>query len=230
MSQPPYAPQHGYQQHPDYATHQAYPPQGYPPPQQGYPPPQQGYPPPQAYPPQQNHPAQYGYPQGQPPVASYQAQPPPAPLGTLPPIQGVATATTVHQPSSNVIVVTTSAAPPAPKRPQGQRRPAQATRQPPSYQKIVRNTQEGVQPPDYMAYAIIVTLFCCLPFGIIAIMRSSSVRSRFASGDYEGARRSSLSAKKWSNAGLICGTIGEIIIAIILLFSYVIVPAFAGLS
>lgn len=71
--------------------------------------------------------------------------------------------------------VTTSAAPPAPKRTQVQYRPAQAARRPPSSQKLVRNTQEGVQPPDYMAYAIIVTLFCCLPFGIIAIMRSSSV-------------------------------------------------------
>ncbi|MBD2654841.1 MULTISPECIES: CD225/dispanin family protein [Synechocystis] len=61
--------------------------------------------------------------------------------------------------------------------------------------------------PNYLAQSILVTLFCCLPLGIVAIIKASEVNSRLASGDYEGAVRASNEAKKfcwWSfGAGII---------------------------
>ena len=51
--------------------------------------------------------------------------------------------------------------------------------------------------PTYLAQAILVTLFCCLPFGIVAIVYASQVNSKLLIGDYSGARQSSASAKTW---------------------------------
>ncbi|PIK41572.1 putative proline-rich transmembrane protein 1 [Apostichopus japonicus] len=61
---------------------------------------------------------------------------------------------------------------------------------------IVRQTQ--IQPNDYLGFAIFVTICCCLPFGIVGIIKATEVRSRFISGDYQGAEDSSRSAKNWS--------------------------------
>ena len=42
----------------------------------------------------------------------------------------------------------------------------------------------------YLVPAILVTLFCCIPFGIPAIVHASIARSKFAEGDFdEGAAR-----------------------------------------
>ena len=54
-----------------------------------------------------------------------------------------------------------------------------------------------IPPKTYLTESILVTLFCCLPFGIASIVNASKVASRFASGDYEGADEASKNAKKW---------------------------------
>lgn len=65
--------------------------------------------------------------------------------------------------------------------------------------------------PSYMTQAILVTLFCCMPFGIPAILNASKVSSSLASHNYEEARESSIKARKWVNwafwSGLIVGFI-----------------------
>jgi hypothetical protein len=45
--------------------------------------------------------------------------------------------------------------------------------------------------------SIIVTLCCCLIGGIIAIVNASQVNSKWAAGDYAGARKASEQAKLW---------------------------------
>ncbi len=65
--------------------------------------------------------------------------------------------------------------------------------------------------PNYLPQAILVTLFCCLPIGIMAILKANEVNSRLQVGDYEGAIIASQNAKKycwWSFwGGLIFGII-----------------------
>ena len=49
--------------------------------------------------------------------------------------------------------------------------------------------------PNYLAQSIIVTLFCCLPLGIPAIVFSAQVNGKVQAGDIQGAMESSRKAK-----------------------------------
>jgi hypothetical protein len=51
------------------------------------------------------------------------------------------------------------------------------------------------QIPNYLWQAICVTLFCCLPFGIVAIIYAAKVDGLLTAGDYVGAQSASNSAK-----------------------------------
>ena len=80
---------------------------------------------------------------------------------------------------------------------------------------LSRSTQEtgGVDPtpsrqserptaavpiPNYLVQAILVTIFCCLPFGIVSIVYAAQVNTKFGAGDIVGARQASSSAKTWA--------------------------------
>lgn len=64
-------------------------------------------------------------------------------------------------------------------------------------QQFGTGTSERMVIPTYLAQAILVTLLCCLPFGIPAIVYAAQVNSRFAAGDYAGAVEKSKKAKTW---------------------------------
>lgn len=72
----------------------------------------------------------------------------------------------------------------------------------------------GVMPDTHMVGAILVTLFCCLPFGVIAIIKASNVSSCYNRGDYNGAVQSSNEAKKWINWSLLGGIVYLIFVII----------------
>ena len=56
----------------------------------------------------------------------------------------------------------------------------------------------GQQPPkNYLVQSILVTLCCCLIFGIIAIVYAAQVNGKFQAGDYAGAEEASRKAKFW---------------------------------
>ena len=58
--------------------------------------------------------------------------------------------------------------------------------------------------PNHLVWAILSTLFCCLPFGIVSIVFASQVDGKRAAGDIAGAREASGKAKFWAmlSAGL----------------------------
>ena len=58
-----------------------------------------------------------------------------------------------------------------------------------------------------MASAILVTLFCCLPFGVVSIVYAAQVDSKFSAGDYPGAQQASNTARNWYHAALVCGLV-----------------------
>ena len=64
------------------------------------------------------------------------------------------------------------------------------------------------QPSTHMALAIITTLMCCLPTGIVAIMKSSKVESLYYAGRYDEAVDASKSSMNWSIAGIVISLIG----------------------
>jgi hypothetical protein len=51
--------------------------------------------------------------------------------------------------------------------------------------------------PNYLVQSILVTLFCCLPLGIPAIVFAAQVNGKIQSGDITGALASSKNAKLW---------------------------------
>jgi hypothetical protein len=51
--------------------------------------------------------------------------------------------------------------------------------------------------PNYLVQAILCTLFCCLPFGIVAIVFAAQVNGYLASGNYHAALSSSENARTW---------------------------------
>jgi hypothetical protein len=61
--------------------------------------------------------------------------------------------------------------------------------------------------PNYLVQAILITVFCCLPFGIVAIVYAAQVNAKLAGGDYQGAVESSQKAKNWSLVGFVCGLV-----------------------
>lgn len=65
----------------------------------------------------------------------------------------------------------------------------------------------GPMPPTYMVWAIVATVCCCLPAGIVAIIFSSQVSTRYYSRDYEGARRASERAEIWIIIAIVLGII-----------------------
>jgi hypothetical protein len=71
-----------------------------------------------------------------------------------------------------------------------------------------RDFRTGEEVPNYLVQSILVTLCCCLPFGIVAIVNASKVSSLVQAGNYEAARQASEEAKKWCTIGFVCGLIG----------------------
>lgn len=72
-------------------------------------------------------------------------------------------------------------------------------------------------PPNYLVSAILTTIFCCLPFGIVSIVFATQVNSRFRAGDYAGAVDLSNKARMWAwlsfGVGLAVGLVYVIAIA-----------------
>lgn len=58
-------------------------------------------------------------------------------------------------------------------------------------------------PNSHLAWAIIVTLFCFMPFGIVAIVKASSVNPLWSQGRWAEAHAASASARLWSIGAMI---------------------------
>lgn len=62
----------------------------------------------------------------------------------------------------------------------------------------------GFPPQNYLVYAILVTLFCCLPLGIYSIVKSSQVNGLWQSGQHDEAIAAANTAKQfiWISFGV----------------------------
>jgi hypothetical protein len=83
-----------------------------------------------------------------------------------------------------------------------EKRPVERTQQ-----NSYHSPSSGVKPKNWLVESILVTLFCCLPFGIAGIINASKVDSKYASGDYQGAQLASQEAGKWTRIGFYIGLV-----------------------
>ncbi len=88
----------------------------------------------------------------------------------------------------------------------------------PLVQATVLPPSGATMPPNYLVFAILTTLCCCLPMGIPAIIFASQVNSKMAVGDLAGATESSRKAKMWCWIALGCGILTSIAVTVLYLF------------
>jgi hypothetical protein len=69
--------------------------------------------------------------------------------------------------------------------------------------------------PNYLVQSIIVTLCCCIPFGIPAIVYAAQVNTKLAAGDVAGAQDSSGKAKMWCWIAFGVGIVANVIVGAI---------------
>jgi len=75
------------------------------------------------------------------------------------------------------------------------------------FQRIPTDT-----PPDNnLVWAILTTIFCCLPLGVVSIVKATKVRELWALGDLEGAQKAADDAKKWAIWSAVLAVIGIVL-------------------
>jgi hypothetical protein len=70
-------------------------------------------------------------------------------------------------------------------------------------------------------WAILTTVLCCLPLGIVSIVFSSQVNSKWALGDAAGAQASSAKAKRFAIIGAIIGGAASVLLFVLSLLGAV---------
>lgn len=70
-------------------------------------------------------------------------------------------------------------------------------------------------PPTNLVWAIITTVLCCLPAGIVAIIYAMKVTSKYREGDIEGAKRASEVGAWWCIASIILGILSMPLISLL---------------
>lgn len=88
--------------------------------------------------------------------------------------------------------------------------------------KVAPAPANRVEVKSGLVQAILVTLLCCLPFGIVAIVYAAKVSRLVAEGDIAGAQEAAKKSSMWSwisfGVGLVVQIIAFIINLIPLLF------------
>lgn len=81
------------------------------------------------------------------------------------------------------------------------------------------------KPETYLVWAILTTILCCLPFGIVSIVYASKVDSLYYSGNYDEAQNKSKQAKTWA---IVAGVSGLVILLLYIILVVVMGVAIAG--
>jgi hypothetical protein len=71
------------------------------------------------------------------------------------------------------------------------------------------------KPNNYLVWSILVTIVCCWPVGIAAIVNAAKVDGAWSRGDYAGAQKYSANAKKFT---IITAAIGGVFAAVNIVF------------
>ncbi|GAA1071284.1 CD225/dispanin family protein [Nocardiopsis metallicus] len=71
--------------------------------------------------------------------------------------------------------------------------------------------QPGGTPPDNGLTWAIVSVFCCWPFAIPAIINAAKVNDLWNRGDQAGALEAQAQAKKWTKIAFILGSIAIVL-------------------
>ncbi len=85
------------------------------------------------------------------------------------------------------------------------------------------NNIPAQKPDNNLVWAILTTVLCCMPLGIVAIIKATSVDSLWAGGHHQEAIAAAADAKKWALIGAGAGAVFIVVYTI-----FVVIMAFAG--
>ena len=82
-----------------------------------------------------------------------------------------------------------------------------------AYQPGYQPDMQGMyKPSSNLVWAILTTILCCLPFGIVSIVYASKVDSYWAQGNYPAAQDASKKAGTWAMWAAISGVIVQVLV------------------
>lgn len=64
------------------------------------------------------------------------------------------------------------------------------------------------RPQTYLVWSILSLVCCCLPLGVVALVKSTNCSSHYNSGQYDLAQKDSEDARNWNLAAVILGIVG----------------------
>jgi hypothetical protein len=114
-------------------------------------------------------------------------------------------------------------APPAPVQPSTLRGEDGRSEPPPSIPPR-EYTAPGVRPTvsythvdTHLTKAILATLLCCMPLGIVAIVKAAQVKAKLEDGQIEEAQRLSREADNWGNWSILLGLVVSVLYLAVML-------------
>ena len=90
------------------------------------------------------------------------------------------------------------------------------------------NTMMEKPPKNWLVESILVTILCCLPFGIVGIINATKVEGLWNSGQRDAAIKASKDAGKWVRIGFFCGIAVFVIYGLLMVFG--LVAGFSGMN
>src|ERR1700739_4496748 len=103
---------------------------------------------------------------------------------------------------------------------QGRQQPGWPGQPPAGWQAPYPGWQGQREPDNYLVWAILCTVLCCLPLGIVSIVYSTKVSGLWVQGRYAEHQSAADSAKKGAIIGAIVGAVVYLIIVIIYVFIF----------
>jgi ABC-type Fe3+ transport system permease subunit len=98
---------------------------------------------------------------------------------------------------------------------QGQQPGWQGQPQQPGWQGQQPGWQGQREPDNYLVWAILCTVLCCLPLGIVSIVYSTKVSGLWSQGRYAEAQAAADNAKKWAIISAVVGAVVALIAVIL---------------
>ncbi|MFZ2527742.1 MAG: CD225/dispanin family protein [Rhodococcus sp. (in: high G+C Gram-positive bacteria)] len=83
--------------------------------------------------------------------------------------------------------------------------------------------QFGPPPENNLVWGILTTVLCCLPLGIVSIIKSNQVNTLWAQGQFDAARKAAEDAKKFA----IWSVVASVAVWVVIVLFYVVVFAAA---
>lgn len=79
-------------------------------------------------------------------------------------------------------------------------------------------------PPSNLVWAILTTVLCCIPAGVVSIVFAAQVGGRWAAGDHAGAHDASRKARLWAIIAAVLGLAAYVLLGVSLAAGIMAVP------